>query len=306
MTSPDTTHIIGINLDDRDTSFLSTCDTLGVPCTPVTSLACALLLESGKATLVHNDETQPFLDAYIFVRRKKVRLNNTSVDDGQFISVLCEMFHQYKVPFTDDINRYDSKASSKITQLVKLTAHAIPTPRSVVCRADAINRNASSIRSHLSAPYMLKRSGARNTAVEKINSWDELLHRAESHGETIVLIQEFLPFTYDVRAVVFGGSVIAAMKWSKNARQYNDGLTKQVLEPVELSDHENDLVCRTAKIVGLDFSGVDLIYSNEKPYILEANRRPQLTEDNGVQDVTGVDILSEIVNRIKHAYITRE
>jgi len=54
----------------------------------------------------------------------------------------------------------------------------------------------------------------------------------------------------------------------------------------ELSDHAKDVAVRASKAVGLEISGVDMIFRGDTPYVLEVNASPGF---RGLMDATGVN-----------------
>jgi RimK family alpha-L-glutamate ligase len=118
--------------------------------------------------------------------------------------------------------------------------------------------------------------------------------RAWELNRYIYYIQEYLPhFQEDIRAFVIGEEVVAAMRrrgkgWKTN---YSQGAEA---EAVELSSEMKELALKAARLVNLDYAGVDIIPAeNGKTYVVEINSIPGW---RGLQKATGQRIAERIVN----------
>lgn len=118
--------------------------------------------------------------------------------------------------------------------------------------------------------------------------------RAWELNRYIYYIQEYLPhFQEDIRAFVIGEEVVAAMRrrgkgWKTN---YSQGAEA---EAVELSPEMKTLALKAARLVNLDYAGVDIIPAeNGKTYVVEINSIPGW---RGLQKATGQRIAASIVN----------
>lgn len=114
-----------------------------------------------------------------------------------------------------------------------------------------------------------------------------------------ILVQEFIKEAggTDIRCLVVGGRVIAAMK-----RQAKDGEFRSNLHRggtaslVRLTPEERSTARRAAKILGLNVCGVDLLRSNHGAVVMEVNSSPGL---KGIEEATGKDIAGLIVEFIE-------
>ena len=120
--------------------------------------------------------------------------------------------------------------------------------------------------------------------------------RAWELNRYIYYIQEYLPhFQEDIRAFVVGGSVVAAMRrrgtsWRTNFSQ------GAVAEAIELTDDMNVLAVRAARLIGLDYAGVDILPAeNGKNYVVEINSIPGW---RGLQKTTDLKIAETIVAHV--------
>src|SRR5207245_5671846 len=80
--------------------------------------------------------------------------------------------------------------------------------------------------------------------------------------------------------------VAAHNEWRANIHPGAKGVA------IELSDHAKEVAVRASKAVGLEISGVDMIFRGDTPYVLEVNASPGF---RGLLDATGVNAADAIV-----------
>lgn len=103
----------------------------------------------------------------------------------------------------------------------------------------------------------------------------------------------------DIRAFVIGGQVIGAMyryvpegvegEWRTNVHGGGQA------EVTNLSPEYQECAVKTAEILRLDYTGVDIIESPDGPCVIEANAAPSW---NALSRVTGIDVAALIVDRL--------
>ncbi len=112
---------------------------------------------------------------------------------------------------------------------------------------------------------------------------------------TNILIQEFIKEAggTDIRAIVVGGKVIAAMKRTGAEGEFRSNLHRGgSAQVVKLSAEERATAVRAAKSMGLNACGVDMLRANHGPVIMEVNSSPGL---EGVEKATGLDIAGKMI-----------
>ena len=113
------------------------------------------------------------------------------------------------------------------------------------------------------------------------------------------LVQEFVKEAAgaDVRCLVIGGRVVAAMK-----RQAQDGEFRSNLHrggkatAITLSPDEKKTAVSAAKRLGLNMAGVDILQSNKGPVVLEVNSSPGL---EGIEAATDTDVAGKVIRMIE-------
>lgn len=117
-----------------------------------------------------------------------------------------------------------------------------------------------------------------------------------------ILVQEFIKEAggTDIRAFVVGGKVIAAMKRTGAEGDFRSNLHRGgSADVVKLSPEERSTAIRSAKTMGLNVCGVDMLRSNHGPVVMEVNSSPGL---EGIENATGIDVAGKIIEFLeKHA-----
>jgi ribosomal protein S6--L-glutamate ligase len=121
------------------------------------------------------------------------------------------------------------------------------------------------------------------------------------HGlEQNILIQQFIREAKgaDIRALVVGRKVVAAMKRQAVAGEFRSNLHRgATAKPMRLSPDYRKTALAAARALGLTVAGVDLIESAQGPMVMEVNSSPGL---EGIQKTTGVDAAAAIIELIEH------
>ena len=110
-----------------------------------------------------------------------------------------------------------------------------------------------------------------------------------------ILVQQFIQEAAgrDLRCLVIGGEVVAAMQRSGAPGEFRSNLHRGgAASAVELSAEERDTAVRAALTLGLNVCGVDMLRANHGPVIMEVNSSPGL---RGIERVSGLDIAGRII-----------
>jgi ribosomal protein S6--L-glutamate ligase len=120
------------------------------------------------------------------------------------------------------------------------------------------------------------------------------------HGlEQNILIQKFIREANgaDIRALVVGGKVVAAMRRQALAGEFRSNIHRgATARRVKLSVEYRRTAAAAARVLGLTVAGVDLLESGEGPMVMEVNSSPGL---EGIQKTTGVNVAGAIVEHIE-------
>jgi ribosomal protein S6--L-glutamate ligase len=113
------------------------------------------------------------------------------------------------------------------------------------------------------------------------------------------LVQEFIKEAQgaDIRCLVVGGRVVAAMKRQAKLGDFRSNLHRGgTAIPIRITPEERSTAVRSAAIMGLNIAGVDILRSNHGPVVMEVNSSPGL---EGIEKATEIDIADEIIQFIE-------
>jgi ribosomal protein S6--L-glutamate ligase len=113
------------------------------------------------------------------------------------------------------------------------------------------------------------------------------------------LIQEFIKEAggADVRCFVIGDRVVASMIRQGKEGEFRSNLHRGgKASNVRITPEERSTAVRSAKIMGLNVAGVDILRSNHGPVVMEVNSSPGL---EGIEKATDRDIAGMIVEFIE-------
>ncbi|MEE3269578.1 MAG: RimK family alpha-L-glutamate ligase [Candidatus Thermoplasmatota archaeon] len=112
------------------------------------------------------------------------------------------------------------------------------------------------------------------------------------------LVQEYIQESHgkDIRALVVGGKVVAAMRRRAHGSEFRSNFhLGGSVEPVEMSPRFEEIACTAASKLGLDLAGVDMLESRNGPLVLEVNSSPGL---EGIESVVGEGLVAGEVARL--------
>jgi len=207
-----------------------------------------------------------------------------------------------------------SACENKYTTTKILKSAGIPVPRTaIIDKEDSIDRSVKQVGGKF--PLILKMlSGSQGIGVSIVDSFGSLksvlqtIWKIDPNVET--LIQEKIESEYDLRIHVLNrkfnsprpeetDSVI--LGFMKRNKIKNDFRTNYSLggsvEKTKITDEQKDLAIRSAKAVGCNWCGVDIIVDKKtgKNYVLEVNSSPGT---QGLKKATGIDVVKDIIDYI--------
>ena len=249
-------------------------------------MRCTLSIGQGRSKIYYNDYMLPHFEAII------PRIGASVTQQG---AAVVNQFENMKAVTVAKASAL-LECRDKLRCLQKLSRFGIGIPRTiaVVNGQDLV----ASIDSLGGFPVVIKMlESTHGTGVllaETYQNAEATIEAFQRLGERII-IQEFIKEVKgaDIRAIVIDGKVVAAMKRQAKAGEFRSNLHRgATAKPVELSPFEEKMVTDAAKLMGLDFAGVDFLRSAKGGLILEINASPGL---EGIEGVTGVDVAGEVI-----------
>jgi len=113
------------------------------------------------------------------------------------------------------------------------------------------------------------------------------------------MVQEFIKEAggADIRCLVVGDKVVASMKRQGKEGEFRSNLHRGgAATLIRITPEERSTAVRSAKIMGLNVAGVDLLRSNHGPVVMEVNSSPGL---EGIEIATGKNVAGMIIEFIE-------
>lgn len=180
-------------------------------------------------------------------------------------------------------------AHDKLLTQLALQHHNIPMPRTYQA---ATIEAAKSILKQMNFPIIMKfpqgTGGKGVVFAESYASASSILDAFTALNQPFILQEYIETGGTDVRAIVVGGKVVAAMErkadiTEKRANVHTGGRG----EATELDDRTKHLAVKVARAIKADICGVDILMSAKGPLVIEANVSPGL---QGITRATKVDV----------------
>lgn len=189
-----------------------------------------------------------------------------------------------------------ARSRDKLRALQLLTRRNIDVPTTVCARSPAGLEAALSLVGGCPAIVKLQQGtqGIGTMIAETPQAVHSLLETLWAMGQDIVL-QEYVRESKgrDIRAIVVGGRVVAAMRRTAKPGEFRSNLHRGGKGArLSLPRSYRSAAIRAAKAMGLEVAGVDMLEGREGPRILEINSSPGL---EGIERATGVDVATAIV-----------
>lgn len=199
------------------------------------------------------------------------------------------------------------KARNKYLTCQALAAEGVPVPETVYATSVEACHRAREV--FAPSPAVIKPiSGRQGAGIHRLDPdsalppdiADEL---ADGRG---VLVQVFVPpqGRTDIRVFVVGGQVVGAASLTPPEHDFRSNFhVGSRAAPYALPDDLAALACRSARVIGLDIAGVDMIVSHAgTPMIVEVNYAPGF---RGLEGATGIDIAGVMIDHVLSAIEAR-
>lgn len=215
-----------------------------------------------------------------------------------FGTAVVRQFEQMDI-FAANSSAGITNSRDKLRSLQILSKHNIGIPQTTFVRdkhdvLPAIERVGG-------APVVIKLiEGTQGIGVllaDTVKQAEAIIELLQSQRQNI-LIQKFVAESKgkDVRAVVVGDEVVAAMRRVAVGQEFRSNVHRGGrTELVELDDKYKETAVRAAQIMGLRVAGVDMLESSSGPQVMEINSSPGL---EGIETCTQLDIAGVIVDYI--------
>lgn len=256
----------------------------------IDTLHCYMDITSSKPTVRYHGEELPKYDAVIPRIGASITFYGTSVV-RQF-----EMMGTFAVNESVAISR----SRDKLRSLQLLSRKGVGLPRTGFANKPDNIRDL--IKNVGGAPVVIKLlEGTQGIGVVLAETAKaaEAIIEAFMGLKANILVQEFIKEAggADIRCLVVGGKVIAAMKRQGAEGEFRSNLHRGgSAELVRLSKDERATAVNAAKVMGLNVCGVDILRSSRGPVVMEVNSSPGL---EGIETATNKDVAGMIMQFIE-------
>ncbi|UXD86768.1 30S ribosomal protein S6--L-glutamate ligase [Thalassolituus hydrocarboniclasticus] len=247
----------------------------------IDTLHCYMDITSNKPTVRYKGDALPQYDAVI------PRIGASVTFYGTAVVRQFEMMGTYSINESVAISR----SRDKLRSLQLLSRKGIGLPRTGFAhRPDNVD---DLIKNVGGAPLVIKLlEGTQGIGVVLADTKKaaESIIEAFMGLNANILVQEFIKEAggADIRCLVVGGKVVAAMKRQAAEGEFRSNLHRGgSAEIVRLSAAERRTAIDAAKAMGLNMCGVDILRSNNGPVVMEVNSSPGL---EGIETATGKDV----------------
>jgi len=112
---------------------------------------------------------------------------------------------------------------------------------------------------------------------------------------TNILVQQFVKEAKgeDIRCFVIGNKVVASMIRRGKEGDFRSNLHRGgTAESIKITPKERATAIKSARAVGLNVCGVDMLRSKDGPVVMEVNSSPGM---EGIEKATGIDVAGKII-----------
>lgn len=252
----------------------------------INTLRCYMNIASRRPDVYYNGEKLPFFDAVI------PRIGASVTFYG--LAVLRQFEMQGVFPLNESVGIGRSRDKLRSMQLLARDGIGLP----VTTFAHDPKQTEEVLKLAGGAPLVIKllegTQGIGVVLADTERSAKSVIEAFRGAGVNI-LVQEFIKESggTDIRALVIGGKVVAAMQRKGAEGEFRSNLHRGgSAQPIKISPEERSTAIRAAKAMGLNVCGVDMLRANHGPVVMEVNSSPGL---EGVEKATGIDIAGKII-----------
>jgi gamma-F420-2:alpha-L-glutamate ligase len=227
-------------------------------------------------------------------------LSRTGAGTNYFTRSVMRQIEKFGIPVINDADSI-SRVSDKLLTSQLLVKENLPIPKTILVNGDV---DIELIEKEIGFPCVVKAtSGSKGKTVHLCQTKKDFvslmsLLSSISLKKTMI-IQEFVdaqPGT-DLRVWVIGGKSVVAMKRMGVEGDFRANISQGgTAELFEITDEVDYLARETARVLGLQIAGVDLLFDKDGYKICEANSSPGF---EGMDKYCGQDMAQRIVDFIK-------
>ena len=246
---------------------------------------CALGLSSSGAKVLHQGEP---LEVDVLIPR----LGATS---GRFGAAVVRQLEAAGVPSTSTAGSL-MRSRDKLASMQAMVAAGVPIPDTAAAHEPSGTAEVLGLAGSVPVVVkLLEGSAGSGVVLAETKKAAESLLSAFHQLDADFLVQGFVKEAAgrDLRALVVGGKVVAAMERRAAAGDFRANINQGgTAVKIKLTPQEKRVALAAAKAVGLSVAGVDLLRGENGPLVLEVNASPGL---EGIENTTKIDVAGKII-----------
>ncbi len=256
---------------------------------------CHLVMEKGNPSISIGEDKVTGIDVII------PRIGSPST---QFGAAVIQHFDIQGIPSTLSSTAL-IRSRDKLRSLQLISKSGIGIPKSVFARHPKSENVKNLIKEVGGTPVILKLlEGTHGTGVIKADTVSSARSAVEAFSglKKDLIVQEFIKEAKgkDIRVFVVNGEVVGSMERTSEDGEFRSNLHKGgVARKISIDEKVAKTAIESAKLLGLDVAGVDLLVSNRGPLVLEVNSSPGL---EGIEKATGINIAEKIIEAAEKKY----
>jgi ribosomal protein S6--L-glutamate ligase len=267
--------------------LIETAEVFGHTVQVMDPLRCNLVIDRHKPSMFYGKDEVANIDVVL------PRIGTTITDYGLAV---VNHFDMMGIPVVNNSTPI-ARARDKLRCLQLLSRHDIDIPRTVMLRNPQHMAGVLEMVGGVPLILMLLKGtqGIGVMIAETREAVESVLETMWGLGQNI-LLQEFVQESKgrDVRALVVGGRVVAAMRRTARMGEFRSNLHRGGSGTVvELDETYQRVALDAARVLGLEIAGVDLLESNRGPKVMEINASPGF---EGLERATGLDIARMMID----------
>jgi glutathione synthase/RimK-type ligase-like ATP-grasp enzyme len=218
-----------------------------------------------------------------------------------FQVAILRQYEQIKIPCINSSNAINTVKDKLLTGQI-LAANNVSIPRTMMVRYPI---DLGLVEENIGFPCVIKVvTGSYGEGVylcEKKRDYKKLMEFVDNLGaKKTLIVQEYLGHRpgEDLRVLVIGGKVLGVMKRTAPDGDFRANITGGGTgESFPLDDNIEFIALETAKILGLDIAGIDLLFTENGYAVCEANSNPGFS---GFEKYCGIDVADRITDYIRY------
>ncbi len=206
-----------------------------------------------------------------------------AINDIKKAVTISQYLDDFKVKYFDNNMLYTKYAINKLYDSYVIQKSGLPYPKTYEY-SDNID---------IKYPVIAKKiNSMQGKGVFMVKNKDDLKELLSSDLSHHYIIQEYIPYTKDLRVFIIGNKEFAMERIPKKGQfkaNYHMGAT---VKRIDLSKKIIDLAHSAADILNAKIAGVDILLENDLAYILEVNRTPGIS---GISKAVDKNIAEDIL-----------